>query len=68
MQRGVIGNTQIAAEPDDRRRKGHDFFSSPAGVAGTRKDFPFCFSEGKPGFLCRNVLSSADPKKFFLKK
>ncbi len=39
MQRGVVGNTQVAAKPDDHGRRGHKFFSSAAGAGGTRKHF-----------------------------
>jgi hypothetical protein len=52
MQSGVVGNTQIPAKPNHRGRSGHNFGSSAAEIAGTRKDFYFAFSEGKSGFLC----------------
>jgi hypothetical protein len=68
MQRGVVGNAQIPAEPNHRGRSGHNFGSSAAEIAGTRKDFYFAFSEGKSGFLCRKNLSSVVPKKNFEKK
>jgi hypothetical protein len=68
MQSGVVGNTQIPAKPNHRGRSGHNFGSSAAEIAGTRKDFVFIFQRENRVFYAEKFCQALSRKKILRKK